>query len=95
MSDAERDEVIRRCAAGGITWHAMREMGFDSHLDVLGRLGLRPPIAPTDGANVASRERPRALVGEALMTIANPERSAGAEDAGTRLACAMLSCQDS
>lgn len=64
-----RDDLIRRYAACDITWLELRERGFDTYLEVLGalgRLGLRPPIAPMDGPNVESRQRARALIREAL-----------------------------
>jgi hypothetical protein len=71
MTDSERDKLIRQYAAGDITWSALRERGFDNYLDVLGALGdrgLRPPIAPMDGPNVAARVRGRAFIREALKT---------------------------
>jgi hypothetical protein len=70
MMDDDRDELLRRYAAGDITWSALRERGFENYLDVLGglgRLGLRPPVAPMTGPNVAVRERARALIREALQ----------------------------
>lgn len=69
MTDSEQDGLIRRYAAGEVTWHALRELGFASYLDVLaglGRLGLRPPIAPLDGPNAEARRHARALLREAL-----------------------------
>ena len=69
MTDDDRDQMLRRYAAGEITWSSLRERGFDNYLDVLaglGRLGLRPPVAPMDGPNVAARERGRALLRRAL-----------------------------
>ncbi len=69
MMDEEQDELLRRYAAGDITWSLLRERGFENYLDVLGglgRLGLRPPVAPMTGPNVAARERARALIREAL-----------------------------
>jgi hypothetical protein len=65
----ERETLIRQYAAGDITWSALRERGFDNYAEVLGalgELGLRPPIAPMDGPNVAARERGRAFIHEAL-----------------------------
>ena len=65
----ERETLIRQYAAGDITWSALRERGFDNYAEVLGalgELGLRPPIAPMDGPNVAARERGRAFIREAL-----------------------------
>lgn len=69
MMDEEQDELLRRYAAGDITWSLLRERGFENYLDVLGglgRLGLRPPVAPMTGPNVAARECARALIREAL-----------------------------
>jgi hypothetical protein len=63
------NELIRRYAAGDITWHELRERGFDDYVQVLaalGERGLRPPIAPMEGPNVAARERGRAMIREAL-----------------------------
>jgi hypothetical protein len=65
----EQEALIRRYAAGEITWHDLRELGFDNCVDVLaglGRLELRPPIAPMTGPNVAARERGAAVLCEAL-----------------------------
>jgi len=61
--------MLRRYAAGEITWSSLRERGFDNYLDVLaglGRLGLRPPVAPMDGPNVDARKCARALLPQAL-----------------------------
>lgn len=69
MTGNERDKLIRQYAAGEITWSALRERGFENYVQVLaalGERGLRPPIAPMDGPNVAARERGRAVIREAL-----------------------------
>lgn len=69
MTENERERLIRQYAAGEITWHALRERGFEDYVQVLGalgELGLRPPIAPMNGPNVEARERGRALIREAL-----------------------------
>lgn len=69
MTENEREKLIRQYAAGEITWHALQERGFDNYVQVLGalgELGLRPPVAPMDGPNVAARERGRAIIREAL-----------------------------
>jgi hypothetical protein len=69
MSRSDQDALIRDYAGGGISWHDLRERGFDNYVEVLaalGRLGLRPPIAPMTGPNVAARERGRAILREAL-----------------------------
>jgi hypothetical protein len=65
----ESEALIRQYAAGEITWSLLRQKGFDNYRQVLaglGELGLRPPMAPMDGPNVASRERARATIREAL-----------------------------
>ena len=67
--DKERETLIRQYAAGEITWRSLGERGFDNYVQVLaglGELGLRPPIAPMNGPNVAARERGRAMIREAL-----------------------------
>jgi hypothetical protein len=70
MTDADREELIRQYAAGEITWYALRERGFADYVEVLGALGalgLRPPIAPMTGPNIAARERGRAMLRKALQ----------------------------
>jgi len=72
MDDIEKNRkeaLLRQYAAGEITWHELRGLGFENYVEVLGglgELGLRPPIAPMDGPNRAARERGRALIREAL-----------------------------
>lgn len=69
MTDDDRDRLIRQYAAGGITWRELRERGFESYVEILGALGergLRPPVAPMNGPNVAARERGRAAIRDAL-----------------------------
>lgn len=69
MTEDERDKLIRQYAAAEISWSALRARGFESYVQVLaalGERGLRPPIAPMDGPNVAARERGRAFIREAL-----------------------------
>jgi hypothetical protein len=69
MTETDKEKIIREYAAGEITWSALRRRGFDNYLDVLtelGRLGLRPPVAPMDGPNVEARQRGRALLRQAL-----------------------------
>lgn len=64
------EALIRRYAAGGITWHALRELGFENYAQVLaalGELGLRPPMAPMDGPNVELRVRGRTAIRDALQ----------------------------
>ena len=71
MSETDKEKLIREYAAGEIAWSALRTRGFDNYLDVLtelGKLGLRPPIAPMDGPNVEARQRGRALLRQALKT---------------------------
>jgi hypothetical protein len=69
MTDTDRENLLRQYAACEITWHELRERGFDDYVQVLGglgALGLRPPIAPMEGPNRAARERGRAMIREAL-----------------------------
>lgn len=69
MTESDKEKLIREYAAGEITWHALRERGFDDYVQVLGalgELGLRPPLAPMEGPNVAARQRGRAVIREAL-----------------------------
>jgi hypothetical protein len=69
MTEAERQDLIRKYAAGEIAWSTLRQRGLDNYAEVLGALGalgLRPPLAPMEGPNVAARERGRAAFREAL-----------------------------
>jgi hypothetical protein len=69
MDDLEKQKLIRQYAAGEISWHTLRERGFDDYVQVLGalgELGLRPPVAAMRGPNVEARRRGRALIREAL-----------------------------
>lgn len=69
MTETDKEKLIREYAAGEITWSALRERGIDNYVDVLaglGRLGLRPPVAPMEGPNVEARRRGRAIIREAL-----------------------------
>ena len=71
MTETEKERLIRQYAAGEITWHALREQGFDDYVQVLGalgELGLRPPVARMEGPNVEARQRGLALIREALRT---------------------------
>lgn len=72
----EREEkLLRQYAAGALTWHRLRRLGFENYLDVLaglGELGLRPPIAPMDGPNVEARRRGRALLRQLLREQKQP-----------------------
>jgi hypothetical protein len=70
MTETDKEKLIREYAAGEVTWSALRRRGFDNYLDVLtelGKLGLRPPVAPMDGPNVEARQRGRALLRQALQ----------------------------
>jgi hypothetical protein len=69
MQTAERETLLRQYAAGDISWRELRERGFEDYIEVLGglgELGLRPPVAPMQGPNLAARERGRAIIREAL-----------------------------
>ena len=71
MTDSDKETLIRQYAAGEVTWHALRDRGFDNFIQVLGalgELGLRPPVARMEGPNRAARERGRAIIREALKT---------------------------
>jgi hypothetical protein len=73
MQPEERHTLIRQYAVHQITWHELQERGFDDYVQVLaalGELGLRPPLAPMTGPNVAERERGRALLRQALRVHA-------------------------
>jgi hypothetical protein len=70
MTEIEKERLIRRYAAGEVTWHDLREDGFEDYVQVLGalgELGLRPPVAAMEGPNREARERGRALVRKALQ----------------------------
>ncbi len=70
MAENERDVLLRRYAAGEITWSYLRERGWDNYLDVLtglGDRGLRLPIAPMEGPLCEARKRGRAYIREALQ----------------------------
>ena len=65
----DKEKLIRDYAAGEISWHELRDRGFDDYVQVLGalgELGLRPPIAAMTGPNVEARKRGRAIIREAL-----------------------------
>ena len=69
MADIDKEKLIRQYAAGKITWHALRERGFEDYVQVLaalGEFGLRPPVAAMEGPNVEARKRGRAIIREAL-----------------------------
>ena len=71
MIEDDKESLLRRYAAGDITWHALRERGFDNFREVLaglGELGLRQPVAAMEGPNVAARRRGRAIIREALRS---------------------------
>jgi hypothetical protein len=75
MTESDKEKLIRQYAAGEVTWSTLRaRCAFDNYLDVLselGKLGLRPPVAPMDGPNLEARRRGRALLRQAL-TNAKP-----------------------
>ena len=68
MADSAKDWLSRRYAAGEVTRHELREQGFDDYVQVLGALGLRPPVAAMSGPNVEARLLGRALIREALRS---------------------------
>ncbi len=70
MTHDEKNQLLRQYAAGEISWTSLRGRGFENYRDVLaglGRLHLRPPIAPMDGPNVEARRRAREVIRGALQ----------------------------
>ena len=66
---SEKENLIRQYAAGAVTWHELRERGFDDYVEVLsmlGEQGLRPPLARMAGPNVEARRRGNAIIRAAL-----------------------------
>src|SRR5437870_11961536 len=52
--EPDREALLRRYAKGEVTWHELRERGFDDYVEVLaglGELALRPPVARLEGPN--------------------------------------------
>ena len=71
--DQERERLLRDYATGKRSWSALRQLGFEDYVAVLGglgELGLRPPMAPLEGPNRPARERGRAMLRLALRTKA-------------------------
>lgn len=69
MLTAEHENLLRQYAKGNVSWSELRDKGIESYVLVLaglGELGLRPPIAPMEGPNLAARERGRNIVRQAL-----------------------------
>jgi hypothetical protein len=66
MTETDKEKLIRQYAADEITWRALRERGFDNYMQVLGELGLRPPVAPMEGPNIEARQRGRAIIRESV-----------------------------
>jgi hypothetical protein len=70
MIESEKEELIRQCAAGEISWRRLGQRNFEDYvqvLGVLGALGPRPPLAPMRGPNVAARQRGIAILRKALQ----------------------------
>jgi hypothetical protein len=66
----DREALLRLYAKGELTWHDLRQRGFDDYVEVLaglGELGLRPPVARLEGPNREARERGRAIIRQALQ----------------------------
>ncbi len=75
MTPKEKETLIRQYAAGEITWHALRERGFDNYVEVLsglGELGLKYPVAPMSGPNVEARQRGIAFLRQRFQEQATP-----------------------
>jgi len=69
MTSGEKEKLIRQYAAGEISWHELRERGFEDYIQVLAALGehgLRQPVARLEGPNIEARRRGRAMLREAL-----------------------------
>ncbi len=69
MTRNEKEALLRRYAAGEVTWNALQRQGIDSFREVLaglGELGLRLPVAPMEGPNVEARRLGREVVRRAL-----------------------------
>ena len=68
MTESEREETIRRHAAGEMMSRAPCESAASTVSSMswagLGALGLRQPVAPMEGPNVEARQRPSALIRE-------------------------------
>ncbi|MBF0460296.1 MAG: hypothetical protein HQL87_02775 [Magnetococcales bacterium] len=74
--EPNREQSLRHYADGKISWHSLQQQGFANYVEVLsglGRLGLRPPIAPMEGPNVQARERGRALL-RSLLQARDPNQ---------------------
>ena len=56
MTDTDKETLIRQYAAGDITWHDLRERGFDDYVQVLGGLGDFG-LAPADRADGGAESR--------------------------------------
>ncbi len=75
MTPKEKETLIRQYAAGEITWHSLRERGFDNYVEVLsglGELGLKYPVAPMTGPNVEARQRGIAFLRQRFQEQAVP-----------------------
>lgn len=69
MTKNEQQAMLRKYAAGEITWSSLRSRGIESYLDVLiglGEMSLRPPVAPMEGSNAEARRRGREIIRHAL-----------------------------
>lgn len=69
--DKEREELIRKYAAGEITWSSLRCRASRISLKFLRlweRLGLRYRVAPMERPNRDARMRGRALIRELLKS---------------------------
>ena len=71
----DRTRLLQDYAACRVSWHELQQRGFANYLEVLaglGEMGLRPPIAPMEGPNVAARRRGIALLQQVLSERAAP-----------------------
>jgi hypothetical protein len=75
MTEAQRDELIRQYAAGGLGWSDIQDAGFRDWLEVLGALGergLRLPSARMVGPNAQARQDARARLRQAIEDVRRP-----------------------
>jgi len=75
MTHTEKSSLIHQYAAGELSWHTLRERGFENYLEVLAALaehGLKYPLAPMTGPNVAARERGIAILTERFNAQTSP-----------------------
>lgn len=78
MTDQDREALVRRHASGDISWHDLREPGFDTHVQVpaaQGEPALRPTLAAMEGPGLAARQRGRDTMRKLLRASTSGNRS--------------------